>query len=471
MLDSIIDFSNMILNPIINLGAAPLMLIVLTVAALLVGVKFSYALEGGIKMAIALTGIGAVMGLLTSALADPLNAFIETTGIELNIIDTGWAPLGTITWGHPLTLFFLFVLIVLNVILIFLNQTDTFDADIFNVWHLSFIGLFAMYVGANLFTATLLVLVIGVLKFRNADLMNPTFSDLLDAPPESPMTTTHMGYLINPIVMIFDKTFDKFFGWLDKYDFDASELNEKIGFWGSRFMIGIYLGIFIGMLGGISFQEILNLSFIAGATLELFAIIGQWFIEAVEPLSQGISDFTNKRLGGRELNISIDWPFVAGKSEIWVVANILAPISLVLALILPGNRIMPSASIVALALSPALLVVTRGKVIRMIVIGVIILPLYLWGATLAAPFVTETAALVGALPEGLAVGQEISFALMEGPVEKFLAYTLGLVFEGGITNLIIFVVFIAVYLGLFYWYEKEMKKRNVEYERIYAEGE
>lgn len=463
MINMFIEFANKILQPLINIGAAPLMIIVLTLAAVLVGVKFSQAFEGGIKLAVALIGIGAVMSVLTGVLSGPLNAFIENTGIELNVIDTGWAPLGTITWGHPLTLYFLLTLIILNIILILTKQTNTFDADIFNVWHLSFIGLFAMYVGANMFTATALVLVIGFLKFKNADLMNLTFNDLLDAPLESPMTTTHISYMMNPFIMIFDKIFDNFFGWMDKYDFNATELNQKIGFWGSRFMIGIYLGVFIGVLGRIPIKEIINLSLTAGAMLELFAIIGQWFIEAVEPLSQGINDFANKRLGGRKLNISIDWPFIAGRSEIWVVANLLAPLLLLVSLVLPGNRILPSASIVAVGLTPALLVVTRGKLIRMLVIGILEIPLFLWAATLIAPFVTDTAASIGALPEGLMTSQQISFATMEGPVEKFLAYFLGLAHSGAAKDLFIFVIFLAIYLGLFQWYKKEMEKRNAEY--------
>ena len=44
-----------------------------------------------------------------------------------------------------------------------------------------------------------------------------------------------------------------------------------------------------------------------------------------------------------------------------------------------------------MGVTPALLVVTRGKLIRMIIIGAIELPLFLWSGTLIAPFVTETA--------------------------------------------------------------------------------
>ena len=57
-MNGIIDFANKFFKPILDMGAPIIMLIVLTLLALLFGVKFSKALEGGIKLAIALTGIG-----------------------------------------------------------------------------------------------------------------------------------------------------------------------------------------------------------------------------------------------------------------------------------------------------------------------------------------------------------------------------------------------------------------------------
>lgn len=67
-MSGIIDFANAIFKPLIDLGAAPMMLIVLTIIALIFRVKFSKALEGGIKLAIALTAISAVIGLLTNSI-------------------------------------------------------------------------------------------------------------------------------------------------------------------------------------------------------------------------------------------------------------------------------------------------------------------------------------------------------------------------------------------------------------------
>ncbi len=92
-MDVIIDLANKIFKPVLEMGGPIIMLIILTVLALLFGVKFSKALEGGIKLAIALTGIGAIIGMLNGAFSASLAKFVENTGIQLNITDVGWAHL------------------------------------------------------------------------------------------------------------------------------------------------------------------------------------------------------------------------------------------------------------------------------------------------------------------------------------------------------------------------------------------
>ncbi|BBK79872.1 PTS glucitol transporter subunit IIA [Streptococcus mutans] len=460
----IIEFANAVFKPIIDLGAAPLMTVILTIIALCFRVKFTKALEGGIKLGIALTGISAIINILSTAFSGAMTDFVDRTGLHLNITDVGWAPLATITWGSPYTLYFLLVMLIVNIIMLVFHQTNTLDVDIFDIWHLSIVGLFAIFSGANLLVATVLVIFIGVLKIINSDVMKPTFNDLLGTGNENPMTTTHMNYMMNPIIMVFDKIFDKLFPWLDKYDFDAAKLNAKIGFWGSKFAIGVYLGIFVGLLAGQTPTQVISLAFTAAVCLELFSLIGSWFIAAVEPLSQGITNFASSKLKGRTLNIGLDWPFLAGRAEIWAAANILAPIMLFEAIILPGNKLLPLAGIIAMGVTPALLVVTRGKLIRMIIIGTIELPLFLWSGSLMAPFITETAKKVGAFPKGISSSTLISHTTMEGPIEKFLAYFAGKGTAGDVQYMLYAVIALAIYTLLFFWYVAQMKKRNQAYE-------
>ena len=243
-------------------------------------------------------------------------------------------------------------------------------------------------------------------------------------------------------------------------------MNEKIGFWGSRFAIGIYLGVFVSLLAGTNFtteagwENMFTLSFTAGTCIELFSVIGSWFIASVEPLSQGISAFATKKFEGRTFNIGLDWPFIAGRSEIWAACNVLAPIMMLEAMVLPGNRLMPLGGIIGMGIAPALLVVTRGKIIRMIIIGALELPVFLWAGTLVAPFVTNVAHQVGA---SIPAHTLVSDTTMEGPVEKFLGYLVGNAWSKQGMFIVYALVALAAYLLLFMWYAKQMKKRNAEY--------
>lgn len=483
-MQTIISFANHFFTPIISLGAPVIMCIVLTLLAWAFGVKFSRALEGGIKLAIALVGIGAIIGILTTAFSESLQAFVRNTGIQLNIIDVGWAPLATITWGSPYTLYFLLIMLIVNIIMIVLKKTNTLDVDIFDIWHLSITGLLIMwFAGRNnvstsvaLAIATITVVFIGVLKIINSDLMKPTFDDLLGT-DKTPMTTTHMNFMMNPYIMVLDKIFDKILPGLDKYDFDAAKLNSKIGFWGSKFFIGFALGIVIGIMGDphlsvANLQKWFGLAFTAGACLELFSIIGSWFIAAVEPLSQGITNFASKKMQGRKFNIGLDWPFIAGRAEIWACANILAPIMLIEAVLLSkvGNGILPLAGIIAMGVTPALLVVTRGRLLRMIIFGSLLLPLFLLSGTMIAPFVTELAKKVQAFPAGAPQSALITHSTLEGPMEKIFGYIVGNATTGEVKAVITLIIFVVIYLGLFYWYSKQMKKRNEEYARQKAQN-
>lgn len=486
-MDAIFDLIGKVFKPILDMGGPVIMLIILTVLALLFGVKFSKALEGGIKLAIALTGIGAIIGMLNGAFSASLAKFVENTGIQLSITDVGWAPLATITWGSAWTLYFLLIMLIVNIVMLAMKKTDTLDVDIFDIWHLSITGLLIKWYadnngvsqGVSLLIATAAIVLVGVLKIINSDLMKPTFDDLLNAPSSSPMTSTHMNYMMNPVIMVLDKIFEKFFPGLDKYDFDAAKLNKKIGFWGSKFFIGFILGIVIGIMGtphpieGVAdadkwrlvIKGWLSLGLTAGVSLELFSLIGSWFIAAVEPLSQGITNVATKRLQGRKFNIGLDWPFIAGRAEIWACANVLAPIMLIEAVLLSkvGNGILPLAGIIAMGVTPALLVVTRGKLLRMIIFGTLLLPLFLLSGTLIAPFATELAKGVGAFPAGVSETQLITHSTLEGPIEKLLGWTIGNTTTGDIKAILGAVVFLVFYIGIFAWYRKQMIKRNEEY--------
>lgn len=444
----------------IGLGGPAIMFVIITLLSLGFKVKFSKALESGIRMAIALTGMTASISLLTDALGPALNDFIKSTGVNLHITDLGWAPMAVITWGSIYTLFFAFICIIVNLLMLFMNKTKTLNVDLFNIWNISIIGLLVEYYAHNMIITTLFVIMIYSLMLKNSDALKPSINQVLNYDENNVTTTAHPSLLIAPFVYIIDKFITKFLPFVDKFDFNAEILNKKIGFWGSKFAIGVYLGCFIGILGQQSLKEVLTLGFTTGVVLELFAYIGGWFGPAIEPLSNRISTIMSSRLRGRKLFIGIDWPILASSAELWAVVNILAPILLFMAMLLPGNNVLPLGGILLTVLVPALLLITGGKVIRMTIIGTILLPLFLWAATMISSFLTNTSKEIGEFPSGLSKNQMFS-SVDSDPIEKMLGVLVGNAWNSFDIRLIIFAIFaVILYIIFFLWYFKSMGKRQ-----------
>ncbi len=461
-MDGIINIFNAIFEPIMAMGSSVVLILSITIIGLIFRVKFSKSLEGAIKLAIALAGMGAVIGILTSAFAPPLEQLSNNMGVTFPIVDLGWAPLATITWASTYTLYFLGISILVNFVMLKLDLTDTLDVDIFNIWHVAFTGLLVLYFGGGLLITTIVVIILCMLKLRNADLLKPQFNYLVDMDESNPTTTTHTNFLLAPIANLFDHFLRKI-KFLDRIDFDAAKMNEKLGFWGSKFAIGIYLGLFVGILAKLSIPEIVGLAMSGAVALELFSLVGQWFISALDPISGGITNVMSKKFVGRKFNIGIDWPFLASRAEIWAVANIMAPIMLIMAFILPGNEIIPLGGIIAMGLTPALLVVTDGKMIRMLIIGVICIPLTLYSATIIAPMVTNLATQVGAMPTDIPQGTMISHSTMENPYWLIMATQIGKLFKDFATSQILIVLsMIGFYSGCWVLYEKDMKAKYLK---------
>ena len=450
---------------LVSLGAPAMMFFIVTLLSLLFRVKLSKAIEGGITMAVALTGMGAVISLLTSAFAPALQQFVQSTGVELSVTDLGWAPLAVITWGSIYTLYFALVCIVINLILLSTSKVKTLNVDLFNMWNLSLIGLITLYnSNDNLVLATIVVGIVYTLVLFNSDVIQPSVKKVLKYSDDSITTTAHPMLLVCPPVYVVNRIISKVIPFIDKYDFDAEKLNEKVGFWGSKFAIGLYLGFFVGLLAELPASELFALAFTAGVSLELFSIVGTWFGPAIKPLSDGIAFFMERRFEGREIFVAIDWPILAARAEVWAVVNILAPILLFFAILMPGNNVLPLGGILMVCLAPALLVITQGKLIRMTIIGTVLIPMFLWAATWIAEFVTNTSIAMNSVPGGLSEGQLFS-SIDSMPLEKMISMLVAQATTSTNIQLIgTALVAATAYLAMFLWYFKAMKNSSLKSE-------
>ncbi len=99
------------------------------------------------------------------------------------------------------------------------------------------------------------IVLVTVLRKLYSDLMRNLHMDLLNAPQASPMTSTHMNYMMNPELSWFWIRFLKNFPGQLINDFEMMQLNKKIGFWGSKNSSSVSSLVSLGIMGTLHIQE------------------------------------------------------------------------------------------------------------------------------------------------------------------------------------------------------------------------
>jgi PTS system galactitol-specific IIC component len=126
-------------------------------------------------------------------------------------------------------------------------------------------------------------------------------------------------------------------------------------------------------------------------------------MEGLIPISEGAREFLQKRLPGRDVLIGLDAAVVIGHPANMAVALLCVPIALLLAVVLPGNRMLPFGDLAALPFYVLWGVAAcRGNIVRGLINAVVILCGILWIGTSLAPLTTDLARAAHFVPEGLA---------------------------------------------------------------------
>lgn len=119
-------------NYILDLGAAAMLPIILTIFGVILGQKLSKSFRAGLTVGIGFTGLNLVIGLLSDSIGKSSQAMIERLGLQLDILDVGWPIGAAITFATPIAVILIPVIFIFNIILLRFNQTKTMDVDLWN---------------------------------------------------------------------------------------------------------------------------------------------------------------------------------------------------------------------------------------------------------------------------------------------------------------------------------------------------
>ncbi len=406
---------------IIGLGAAVMMPIIFTILGVCIGIKFSKSLKSGLYVGVGFVGLGVITGLLTSSLGPALAQVVEIYGLELNVFDMGWPAAASVAYNTTVGAFIIPVCLGVNLLLLLAGCTRTVNIDLWNYWHFAFIGAVVYFLtGNNIAWGFFAAIICYIITLVMADLTAKKFQKFYDG-MEGISIPQPFCQGFTPFAIIIGKLLDKIPGF-DKLNIDAEGMKKKFGLFGEPLFLGVIIGIIIGCLACKDSNELvanipatLGLGIKMGAVMELIPRITSLFIEGLKPISEATRELIAKKFGeDKEFYIGMSPALVIGHPTTLIVSLLLIPVTLVLAVVLPGNQFLPLASLAGMFyVFVMVLPYTNGNVVKSFIVGLVVMAIGLYFVTLMAENFTLAAQEVSAahpddkavqVPEGFSAG-------------------------------------------------------------------
>lgn len=440
-----------VMEYLLDLGPSVMLPIVIMVLALILRQKPGRAIRAGIMIGIGFVGIGLVIGLLLDNLGPAAKAMAERFEVNLTVVDVGWPGASPMAWASQVGTLAIPVAIAVNVLMLLLGLTRVVNVDIWNIWHMAFTGALVHLATGSLALGLVGVAIHAALVYKYGDWFAPITENYYELKGVAIPHGT--GTYLAPIAMPIEWLLDRIPGIKD-INFNSEKLEERFGVMGEPMFIGFVLGIVLGILAGYDVKGILQLGIQMAAVMVLMPMVVKCIMEGLIPISEAARSMLQKRFKDEKFYIGLDPALLLGDTQVVAASLIFVPLTILIALIVPGNKVLPFGDLATIGFFISMAVgIHRGNLFRTLISGFVIMFITLWIATQTIGLHTELAKQADKLSEG--VTHVASLDQGGAPITYILTQVLN---PTNVTGLVIIGLLYVGCILFTYW---QYRKKNI----------
>jgi PTS system galactitol-specific IIC component len=388
-----------IVHYVLDLGPSVMMPIFITLLGLLFKQGLARSFRAGLTVGVGFIAVGLVVGLLVGVVGPKATAFADVLGLKLDILDVGWPMGAAVSFATPIAAALIPAVLVLNVVLVVTKLTRTVDVDLWNYWHFIYTGAVVHAATGSFALGVLGALVTAVVVFKLADWTAPAVEHHFGLPGISLPHTETVNWA--PLMYGLERI-ERKIPWLNRLQADPAAIRKRFGLLGEPILMGAILGGLLGVLGaaplwkagdyGAAVKDVLTLAVTMSAVLVVLPRVVAILMEGLIPISEGAREYLQKRFPGHDVLIGLDAAVVIGHPANMAIALLCVPLALLLAVVLPYNRMLPFGDLAALPFYILWgVAAARGNMVRGLINAAVILVFILWIGTSLGPLTTELA--------------------------------------------------------------------------------
>lgn len=405
-----------VIQYVVDLGPTVMLPLIILIIGLLLRQGLGKSLQAGLTIGVGFVGIGLVVGLLTEALGPAAEAMAQNFNLGLTVIDVGWPGSAPMAWASNMGLIAIPVAIGVNIVMLLLRGTHVLNVDIWNIWHMAFTGAIVQVATGSFWWGIVGIVVHAVIAYKLGDMFSPVADNFfgLEGVAIPHGTSAYMGVLAAPI----DDLIEKIPG-VRKINLTTEQLEEKLGPLGQPLMVGTILGVVIGLLARYDIGQSLQLGVKMGAVMLLMPLVVKLIMQGLLPIAEAARAMLQERFKDGNYRIGLDPALLLGHPQVISASLLFVPLTIIVAALLPGNRVLPFGDLATIGFFVAIAVgVHKGNIFRTLLSGTAIMVMTVWISNQMVELQTQLARDVNLLPSG---GQVSSLDQSGSPITYLLA--------------------------------------------------
>lgn len=439
-----------VIQYIVDLGPTVMLPIIIFIVGLLLRRGIGKSLRAGLTVGIGFVGINLVISLMTKNLGDAAKSMAENYNLGLEVIDLGWPGTAPMAWASNLGLIAIVVAVIVNIFMLVTKMTEVVNIDIWNIWHMAFTGAIVQVATGSFTWGIVGIIVHAAIAYKLGDIFSPVTENYFGlegiAMPHG--TSAYMGVFAAPV----DDLIESIPG-LNKINLTSETIEKRMGVFGQPTIIGAILGFIIGLLAKYSIGDSLVLAVQMAAVMVLMPMVVKLIMEGLIPISESARDMLDKKFNGGNFKIGLDCALMLGDPAVVATSMIFVPLTILIAVIMPGNKILPFGDLATIGFFIAMAVgVHKGNIFRTLFSGTLIMSVTIWIANQMSEYQQILGQQVGLVK----AGEQISSLDQSGSPITYLL-TKGITLKTGLG----FFIILALYVFCFTYTYIKYKKRTL----------
>ena len=366
-------------NQVLSLGPIVVMPIIFFVFGLIFRLPVGKAFNAAMAVGIGFEGIIMIVTMFLTSLGPVTADMVQRLGVELTVMDVGWATSASVAWSSPLVPFVVTGAILLNIILLVIKKTKILNIDMFNYWLILIVGTLVYTSTKSIAIGTTVSLILYLIAFVIGDYTAPTIQKMYNLQGVAFVHATcgicvPIGIAVNAIISKIPV--------LKDIDLSQEKIVARLGPLGEPITLAAVLGAGLGILAGWEIGKCAVLAVKMAAVMLLLPRMIGVLMDGVMVVRNQAESMLKKKFPNREFYIGMDTSLLIGEPTVLATGLLLLPMTLLLAMVLPGNKMLPFADLSVLVFFLTMIApYCKKNIFRMLITGMILMALVLYIST------------------------------------------------------------------------------------------